>query len=199
MKQGGLLIAGAAALALAALAATSAERPDVAAQWWAPGDGRTLPASTAYANAYGQLGILNTAGAIDTRGHPFFEPIGANGRACVTCHQPADAMTLSLDSIRARWDESGGDDPLFAALVEEEMERRLGAYDVADEHGDAEKKPDRERRAAHQARLPAGERACEDERHAHRDGRDLLRCLRRFDRALGEEARRHTSPLGRQE
>jgi hypothetical protein len=34
---------------------------------------------------------------------------------------------------------AGGDDASFAALVEEEMERRLrGAYDVADEHGDTD-------------------------------------------------------------
>jgi len=109
-------IAAAAALAAAAFAAHSAEKPDAGAQWWPPGAGRTLPASTSYDNEHGQLGILNTAGAIDTRGHPFFEPIGTNGRACVTCHQPADAMSLAVDSIRARWEETGGRDPLFAAV-----------------------------------------------------------------------------------
>ena len=87
-----------------------------AAQWWSPGQGGTLPASTSYADNYGRLGLLNTGGALDTRNHPFFTPIGTNGRACVTCHQPADAMSLSLDDVRRRWDATEGHDPLFAAI-----------------------------------------------------------------------------------
>lgn len=53
---------------------------------------------------------------METRGHPFFEPIGVNGRACVTCHQPGDAMSLSAASARERWEATNGTDPLFAAL-----------------------------------------------------------------------------------
>jgi hypothetical protein len=87
-----------------------------AAEWWAPGDGRPLPAQAAYPNATGALGILNTAGTIDTRGHPFFEPLGTNGRGCVTCHQPSDAMALSVETVRERWEATQGTDPLFAAV-----------------------------------------------------------------------------------
>jgi hypothetical protein len=100
---------------LAASAAGLAS-PATASEWWAPGDGRRLPAEVSYSNATGALGVLNTAGAIDTRGHPFFEPLGANGRACVTCHQPANAMALSVAMVRERWEETGGADPLFAAV-----------------------------------------------------------------------------------
>src|SRR5262245_33300540 len=71
--------------------------------WWSPGDGRLFQAYTAYANPTGMVGILNTGGAIETKGHPFFEPIGANGRACVTCHQPADGMTISVATVQKRW------------------------------------------------------------------------------------------------
>ena len=85
-------------------------------RWWSAGDGRTLPATLDYVNPDGALGILNTAGPIETKGHPFFEPIGTNGRACVTCHQPSDAMTVSAASARERWRETGGKDPLFAAI-----------------------------------------------------------------------------------
>ena len=84
--------------------------------WWAPGQGSTLPAYVTYENDRGQVGLLNTAGPIDTKGHPFFEAIGTNGRACVTCHQPSDAMALSLRSVRERWSATGGKDPLFAAV-----------------------------------------------------------------------------------
>ena len=87
-----------------------------AGEWWAPGDGRPLPAEAAYANPAGAVGILNTSGPIETRGHPFFEPLGTNGRACVTCHQPADGMALSVATVRERWEETGGQDPLFAGI-----------------------------------------------------------------------------------
>ncbi len=53
-------------------------------------------------------GVLNASGAIETKGHPFFEPIGTNGRACVTCHQPSDGMALSVRSIRDRWTATRG-------------------------------------------------------------------------------------------
>jgi hypothetical protein len=104
-----LLLAAAAAMLSAA--AHSGDAPD---RWWSPGEGRTFPAQLDYANADGALRLLLTGGALDTKGHPFFEPIGRNGRACVTCHQPADSMSLSAATARARWDATQGKDPLFA-------------------------------------------------------------------------------------
>ena len=97
----------------AALAAAGA---GPSASWWSPGQGTPLPGFAMYDNDQGQLGVLNTAGPIDTKGHPFFEPIGTNGRACVTCHQPSDGMSISVRSIRERWAATGGTDPLFAAV-----------------------------------------------------------------------------------
>jgi len=85
-------------------------------EWWSPGDGRVLPAYVEYSNTFGRYGLVNTQGPVETSGHPFFEPLGSNGRACVTCHQPADGMSLSVKSIRQRWEETGGTDPLFAAF-----------------------------------------------------------------------------------
>jgi hypothetical protein len=85
-------------------------------QWWSPGDGRTLPALATYPNSFGEVGVLNASGPVSTQGHPFFEPIGRNGRACVTCHQPEDGMSLSVETIRRRWDETQGKDPLFAPV-----------------------------------------------------------------------------------
>ena len=89
---------------------------DPESQWWPPGDGRTLPAFIEYGNQHGRLGLVNADGSVDTEGHPFFEALGTNGRACVTCHQPADGMSISLATIRERWDATGGKDPLFAAI-----------------------------------------------------------------------------------
>jgi hypothetical protein len=48
--------------------------------------------------------------------HPFFMPLGENGRACVTCHQPAYGMSFSADSARELWRRTNGKDPLFAAI-----------------------------------------------------------------------------------
>ena len=98
------------ALVVAFSAARSADA------WWSPGDGRVLPATVAYENPSGRLSILNTAGRIETKGNAFFEPIGENGRACVTCHQPADAMSISVETIQQRWQATNGKDPLFAAI-----------------------------------------------------------------------------------
>jgi hypothetical protein len=89
---------------------------NAAESWWAPGQGTPLADFATYGNDRGQLGVLNTSGRVDTKGHPFFEAVGTNGRACVTCHQPSDSMALSVRSIRERWSATGGKDPLFAAV-----------------------------------------------------------------------------------
>jgi hypothetical protein len=103
----------AAAALFAGLAAARGEVPE---RWWAPGEGRVFPEQLDYPNEFGTLRLLLTGGALDTRGHPFFQPLGANGRACVTCHQPADGMSLSAGTARDRWERTGGKDPLFAAI-----------------------------------------------------------------------------------
>jgi cytochrome c peroxidase len=46
--------------------------------------------------------------------NPFFSAaLGTNGRSCATCHAPRDGMSLSVASIRERFEESCGLDPLF--------------------------------------------------------------------------------------
>lgn len=82
--------------------------------WWSPGEPRRFPAQADYPNSYGTLRTLYTGSPVETAGHPFFSPIGPNGRACVTCHQPSDAMSLSTATIADRWERTGGKDPLFA-------------------------------------------------------------------------------------
>jgi hypothetical protein len=108
---------GTIALAIAALSLAGAaglranDPPD---RWWNPGEGRTFPTSLEYANANGTLRLVLEGEALDTRGHPFFTALGENGRACVTCHQPADAMSLSAQSVQRQWERNGAADPLFA-------------------------------------------------------------------------------------
>ena len=99
----GLLVAGSAWVAVAP------------GHWWDPGEGRPFPARLDVANPAGSHRVLLVDGPMETRGHPFFEPLGKYGRACVTCHQPADGMSLSTASIQEQWRRNGHTDPLFAA------------------------------------------------------------------------------------
>lgn len=84
--------------------------------WIEAGQEGILPAEMEFKNPAGKLGYINGAGAIQLKGHPFFEPLGTNGRACVSCHQPKDAMSVSVESLRQRWLETKGKDPVFAAV-----------------------------------------------------------------------------------
>ena len=102
------------AMLSAAAQNTSSYGPDHI--WWSAGQGGVLPWEENYDNPDGQVGIVNRAGAVRTDGHPFFEALGSNGRACVTCHQPSNAMSVSAASLRQRWSATEGKDPVFAAI-----------------------------------------------------------------------------------
>lgn len=84
--------------------------------WWNAGFGSVLPWDENYDNPDGQVSIKNRNGALRTKDHAFFDPLGTNGRACVTCHQPASAMSVAAATIRQRWIDSDGKDPVFAAF-----------------------------------------------------------------------------------
>lgn len=84
--------------------------------WLEPGHRGRLPELAEYENAWGSVGVLNSDGPVHSEGHPFFTPIGTNGRACVTCHQPNDAMSISVETVQQRWRETSGKDPLFAPI-----------------------------------------------------------------------------------
>jgi hypothetical protein len=99
-----------------AAAAIHGQIPRPRTEWFAAGSGVVLPRALEFENSSGRLGIVNAGGPVATKGHPFFEALGPNGRACVTCHQPSNAMSLSVDAIRDRWRVTAGKDPLFAAI-----------------------------------------------------------------------------------
>lgn len=105
------LIAGFGLFALVA----GARADHGANSWWEPDSGRVFPAEVDYRDPSGTLRVLLQGGPMTTAGHPFFTAIGPDGRACVTCHQPEDGMSLSAATAERRWQETGGKDPLFAA------------------------------------------------------------------------------------
>jgi len=84
--------------------------------WIEPRSGETLPEFDAFDDVNGTLGVLNASGPMSTEGHPFFTPLGTNGRACVNCHQPAYGMSVSAVGLNERWRLTDGKDPVFAAF-----------------------------------------------------------------------------------
>jgi len=68
----------------------------------------------------GELTFPNPGGVVGTfgmeeedAGNPFFQELGTNGRRCVTCHQPAQAWTITPAEIRDRFERTQGLDPIF--------------------------------------------------------------------------------------
>ena len=90
------------ALALASAVAPAQEPP------------RPRPYSDALTtrNASGWLRTYTRTGSIDND-NPFFQSLGSNGRSCNTCHQQADAWSITPEHVRARFDASDGTDPIF--------------------------------------------------------------------------------------
>ncbi len=79
----------------------------------AVGDQSFLPNMMRFRNPTGLSATFSTAGKVDLRG-PFFQSLGTNGRACVSCHQPNDGWTVTPDKIQARFEATGGTDPIFS-------------------------------------------------------------------------------------
>ena len=84
--------------------------------WIEPGSNEVIPAADQFDNTSGTLGVLQASGPVDTNGHPFFTPLGTNGRACINCHQPTYGMSVSAEGLRERWRATDGKDPVFAAF-----------------------------------------------------------------------------------
>jgi cytochrome c peroxidase len=74
--------------------------------------GDTMPNMLAFPNEAGTTRTFSVNGEIDLN-NPFFQSLGSNGRACVTCHQPSDAWTVTPAHIQERFDASDGLDPIF--------------------------------------------------------------------------------------
>ena len=115
-RLGSILLIGLGACALAGSGAraTGPELPETIG-WWTANSNRIFPERASYPDATGIVTVIHVGGAVETRGHPFFTAIGRNGRACITCHQPADGMSVSAESLQARWTQTHGEDAIFAA------------------------------------------------------------------------------------
>ena len=63
-------------------------------------------------NASGSVRTVNLNGPLDLH-NPFFRELGTNGRSCFSCHRPAQGWTITPASVRERFEESRGLDPIF--------------------------------------------------------------------------------------
>ncbi|MET0386620.1 MAG: hypothetical protein ABW321_11705 [Polyangiales bacterium] len=100
--------------AVYAQAGAAADPP--AERIWRVNAGGMFPSEVHYPAGTGTLTTLLVSESVDTAGHAFFTSLGTNGRACITCHQPADGMGLSAATARQLWEETQGADPLFAMV-----------------------------------------------------------------------------------
>jgi len=76
------------------------------------GERSFLPSMLPFANPSGLSATVSSKGEIDVTG-PFFQDLGTNDRACVTCHQPSTGWTITPHQVQARFEASGGTDPIF--------------------------------------------------------------------------------------
>jgi cytochrome c peroxidase len=74
-----------------------------------------IPNGTFFPNPTGASETYSTAGGgIDLTG-PFFQSLSpnGNGRACGTCHQPSDGMSVAAATVQRRFTLTQGLDPIF--------------------------------------------------------------------------------------
>jgi cytochrome c peroxidase len=70
------------------------------------------PSELVTPDASGILETLSTSGpAIDLK-NPFFQSLGTNGRACITCHVPSQAWSITPPELRRRFEATSGTDPI---------------------------------------------------------------------------------------
>lgn len=68
-----------------------------------------------FPDASGWITTMSLNGPIDPKG-AFFQSLGSNGRSCATCHVASQGMSISSSSVRQRFQQSQGADPLFAPI-----------------------------------------------------------------------------------
>ena len=65
-----------------------------------------------FSNSSGAHATVSTTGSIDSS-NAFFQSLGTNGRACVTCHDASTAWSITPASVQARFNATNGTDPIF--------------------------------------------------------------------------------------
>jgi cytochrome c peroxidase len=77
-----------------------------------PTENPALPNLYPFENSSGNSASFTSNGAIDLT-NPFFQNLGTNGRTCLSCHVPDQGWSIAADKLKARFDATGGLDPIF--------------------------------------------------------------------------------------
>ena len=80
---------------------------------FAEASNNVIPRYQEFSDPDGTFATVNLAGPTDASSNPFFQPMGTNGRSCVTCHQPSDAFSITPPHLQQRFDATQGTDPVF--------------------------------------------------------------------------------------
>ena len=99
-------------LALLGAATTACAPSDVADEAGEAGDVAAISSALTVGNATGSSQTFTASGTIDTS-NAFFQSLGTNGRACVTCHDANDNWTVVPASLQTRFNNTNGTDPIF--------------------------------------------------------------------------------------
>jgi cytochrome c peroxidase len=78
----------------------------------------------------GRAQTATPSGSIDTS-NPFFQSLGTNGRTCNSCHQADQGWSITPAGLRARFEATGGTDPIFNRL--DGADSPTAAYDTVAE------------------------------------------------------------------
>jgi hypothetical protein len=114
---------GAALAVLAAVLGTGL----AVAQQRSPGNlplTKALPNNFPTINENGLSSTFSTQGFLDLTGE-YFQAQGTNGRSCATCHVAQNAWSITPDTIRLLFAQTGGTHPIFNPLDADNPDRDL--------------------------------------------------------------------------
>ena len=107
-RQGALL----ASLAAALMAVTGIAQQRASDNGPSP---KGLPNNFPQLNANGFSATFSTSGSVNLTGE-YFQAQGTNGRSCATCHIAQNAWSITPDTIRILFAQTGGTHPIFNPL-----------------------------------------------------------------------------------
>jgi cytochrome c peroxidase len=84
-----------------------------------------------FPNKLGLSGNYQPAGPVTTANNAFFQSLGTNGRSCVTCHQPSNALSVTPALVQAVFAATQGRDPLFAPVDGANCPNQVPAADTS--------------------------------------------------------------------
>ncbi len=110
-------------------------------------------------NPFGTLGTYLTGeGDVNTADNAFFDTsLTSNGRSCATCHQIPSGMSISVRNIKARFQATRGNDPLFDPVDGADCPSKVGAqYSSGAQYGGLRGRGTGPRQNAHSLMLNKG-------------------------------------------